>query len=116
MESYFPFGGDTVSLSKEEQEKMKTMDIAAGIMTLGFAPREKVVKPELCLRPCWLMRPDDTKAKNSSTTFRAFLQVLSSSAVTALSLGLCWCHAHWRVYDCSMLARASVRRKALGRS
>ena len=45
MESYFPFGGDTVSLSKEEQEKMKTMDIAAGIMTLGFAPREKVVKP-----------------------------------------------------------------------
>jgi len=52
------------------------MDIAAGIMTLGFAPREKVVKPELCLRPCWLMRPDDTKAKNSSTTFRAFLQVL----------------------------------------
>ena len=62
-------------LSKEDQEKIKTMDIAKGIMTLGFAPRKLVVKPEHNLRPCWLMRPDDKKAKNSSTTFRAFHQV-----------------------------------------
>ena len=75
MESYFPFGGDTVVLSKEDQEKIKTMSIPKGIMTLGFAPREKVVKPEHNLRPCWLMRPDDKKAKNSCTTFRAFHKV-----------------------------------------
>jgi hypothetical protein len=75
VESYFPFGGDTVVLSKEDQEKIKTMGIGKGIMTLGFAPRAKVVKPEHNLRPCWLMRPDDKKAKNSSTTFRAFHKV-----------------------------------------
>ena len=62
-------------LSKEDQEKMKTMRIAKGIMTLGFAPRKQVVKPEHNLRPCWLMRPDDKKATNSSTTFRAFHKV-----------------------------------------
>lgn len=85
-------------LSKEDQEKIKTLDIAKGIMTLGFAPREKVVKPEHNLRPCWLMRPDDKKAKNSSTTFRAFHKVR------------CLLHGPGQELMCSVLRQHSYRR------
>jgi hypothetical protein len=87
-----------VVLSKEDQEKIKTMSIPKGIMTLGFAPREKVVKPEHNLRPCWLMRPDDKKAKNSCTTFRAFHKVrcllCALSGHTAPSSPMCSVRTH----------------------
>ena len=74
--SYFPFGGSKITLEKDEVVKLKSVNMNKGITTLGFAPRSLVVKPEYNLRPSWLMYPDEKEAKNSSTTFNAFFQVI----------------------------------------
>ena len=74
--SYFPFGGSKITLEKKEVVNLKSVNIDKGITTLGFAPRSLVVKPEYNLRPSWLMYPDEKEAKNSSTTFNAFFQVI----------------------------------------
>jgi len=76
MESFYNFGGGSIPLTKDETLKLKSMDIPQGITTLGFAPKHLVIKPGHNLRACWLMRPDDKRASNSCTSFRALLQVL----------------------------------------
>jgi ATP-dependent DNA helicase 2 subunit 1 len=84
VESYYEFGGNRIVLSQEEVDKVKSMDIPQGITTIGFAPKKLVIKPGYNLRPSWLMRPDDKKAINSSTTMRSFLQVLEEKDFVAI--------------------------------
>lgn len=84
MVSYYAFGGDPVILTKEELDKLRSVDYPLGITTLGFAPKNLVLKPGHNLRPCYLMRPDDKRALHSSTTFRAFLDSLKEKDEVAL--------------------------------
>ena len=84
VESYYEFGGNKIALSQEEVLKIRSMDVPQGITTIGFAPRKLVMKPGHNLRTSWLMRPDDKKAVNSSTTMRSFLKVLEEKDFVAI--------------------------------
>lgn len=61
-------------MSKGE-ESAKRGDGETGIETLGFAPKDEVLRPGHNLRACWFMHPDEKTAANSSTAFTSFLQV-----------------------------------------
>jgi ATP-dependent DNA helicase 2 subunit 1 len=84
VEAFYEFGGNKIPLSQEEVTKVRSMDIPQGITTIGFAPKAMVIKACYNLRASWLMRPDDKKAINSSTTLRAFLQVLEEKNYVAI--------------------------------